>query len=150
MISPNPLLGVGLGAYGTAFPIYSKSDGSVRVPQAHNDYLQVLADCGIVGGAIALWFIITLFRSFAAGVRVRDPLLAGLAFAGGAGTFAILIHSLFDFNLQLPSNALLFLLLTAVTSVVGATSRNNENSLALRHKREHEEVAATLVRRVSP
>lgn len=150
MISANPLLGVGLGAYGTAFPIYSKSDGSLRVPQAHNDYLQVLADCGIVGGAIALWFIIALFRSFAAGVRLRDPLLAGLALASGAGAFAILVHSIFDFNLQLPSNALLFLLLTAVASVVGATSRDKEHSLALPHKREKQEVAATLVRRVSP
>ncbi len=152
MISANPLLGVGLGAYGTAFPIYSKSDGSLRVPQAHNDYLQVLADCGIVGGIIALWFLVALFRSFAAGVRLHDPLLRALALAGGAGAFAILVHSVFDFNLQLPSNALLFLLLTAVTSVVAATSRDKENSLALRATAldKSEEVAASFVRRVSP
>jgi O-antigen ligase len=150
MIGANPLLGVGIGAYGTAFSIYSKSDGSLRVPQAHNDYLQVLADCGIVGGAIALWFIWALFRSFASGVRVRDPLLAAIALASGAGTFAILVHSIFDFNLQLPSNALLFLLLTAVASVVGAAAGDKENSLALAQRHEREEVAASLVRRVSP
>ena len=151
MISANPLLGVGLGAYGTAFPIYSKSDGSLRVPQAHNDYLQVLADCGVVGGAIALWFLVTLFRTFRAGLGSRDPLLRALALASGAGTFAILVHSVFDFNLQLPSNALLFLLLTAVSSVVVA-SRDKENSLALRATASHksEEVAASFVRRVSP
>ena len=151
MISANPLLGVGLGAYGTAFPIYSKSDGSLRVPQAHNDYLQVLADCGVVGGAIALWFLVVLFRTFAAGAGSADPLLRALALASGAGTFAILVHSVFDFNLQLPSNALLFLLLTAVASAVAAL-RGNENSLALRATalRKGEEVAASFVRRVSP
>ena len=152
MISANPLLGVGLGAYGTAFPIYSKSDGSLRVPQAHNDYLQVLADCGVVGGAIALWFLVVLFRTFAASIKSRDPLLSALALASGAGTFAILVHSVFDFNLQLPSNALLFLLLTAVASVVAAAPRDKENSLALRATALHksEEVAASFVRRVSP
>jgi O-antigen ligase len=121
MISANPVLGVGLGAYETAFSIYTKSDGSLRVPQAHNDYLQVVADCGIVGGLIALWFIVSLFRGVARGTRSRDPLFAGLALGGGAGIFGMLVHSLFDFNLQLPSNALLFLLLSAVVTQIGAT-----------------------------
>src|SRR2546422_165279 len=50
MIRANPVLGVGFGAYETAFSMYTKSDGSLRVPQSHNDYLQIVADCGIVGG----------------------------------------------------------------------------------------------------
>jgi O-antigen ligase len=124
MIRANPVLGVGLGAYETAFSIYTKSDGSLRVPQAHNDYLQVVADCGVVGGIIALWFIVSVFRAVAQGTRSRDPLYAGLALGSGAGMFAMLVHSLFDFNLQVPSNALLFLLLTAMATHVGAAARN--------------------------
>jgi len=120
MIGANPVLGVGLGAYETAFSMYSKSDGSLRVPQAHNDYFQVVADCGIVGGLIALWFIISVFRSVARGTRSQDPMISGLALGSGAGIFAMLVHSLFDFNLQLPSNALLFLLLAAVAVQIGA------------------------------
>ena len=120
MIRANPLIGVGLGAYGTAFNIYTKRDGSVRVPQAHNDYLQIVADCGIVGGLIALWFLIVVFRTVGRGLKARDPLLAGLALASGAGIFGILVHSLFDFNLQIPSNALLFLVLVAMASSAAA------------------------------
>jgi O-antigen ligase len=119
MIRSHPLLGVGMGAYETAFAIYTKSDGSLRVPQAHNDYLQVVADCGVVGGVIALWFIALVFRAVARGTRSRDPLYSGLALGSGAGIFAMLVHSLFDFNLQLPANALLFLLLSAVAVHVG-------------------------------
>ena len=128
MIRANPILGVGLGAYETAFSIYTRSDGSLRVPQAHNDYLQVVADCGIVGGLIALWFIISIFRAIARGTRSRNPLYAGLALGSGAGIFAMLVHSLFDFNLQVPSNALLFLLLTAVATQIGATVGNEPAS----------------------
>jgi O-antigen ligase len=121
MIRANPLLGVGLGAYGTAFSIYTKSDGSIRVPQAHNDYLQVIADCGVVGGLIALWFLFLMFRAIWRGVGARDPLMAGLALGCGASVFGILVHSLFDFNLQLPGTALLFLVLSAVLAQVSAT-----------------------------
>ena len=120
MISHNPLLGVGLGAYGTAFSIYTESNGAVRVPQAHNDYLQVVADGGIVGGIIALWFLALIFKSIWRGINHSDPLIAGLALGCGGGMTAILVHSLIDFNLQLPANALLFLLLTAVVTRVGA------------------------------
>jgi O-antigen ligase len=126
MIAANPVLGVGLGAYGAAFPVYSKSDGSLRVPQSHNDYLQVVADCGIVGGAIAAWFLILLFKALFRGIHSaagpdRDSRsISGLALGFGGGIFAILVHSLFDFNLQIPSNALLFLVLSAVTSQIGA------------------------------
>src|SRR5262249_31521363 len=126
MIAANPVLGVGLGAYGAAFPVYSKSDGSLRVPQSHNDYLQVVADCGIVGGAIAAWFLILLFKALFRGIHSPagpDPAsrsVSGLALGFGGGIFAILFHSLFDFNLQIPSNALLFLVLSAVTSQIGA------------------------------
>jgi len=128
MIRANPLLGVGLGAYVTAFNIYTKSDGSMRVPQAHNDYLQIVADCGIVGGLIALWFVILVFKNVARGLRAREPLVAALALASGAGIFGILVHSLFDFNLQIPSNALLFLVLVAVASSAAAIARASEGS----------------------
>jgi O-antigen ligase len=151
MIKANPLTGVGLGAYGTAFSIYSASDGTLRVPQAHNDYLQIVADCGVAGGLIALWFLIALFRAFSRGIRSRDPLAAGLALASGAGMFGLLVHSIFDFNLQLPSNALLFLLLTAVASNVAAlTSKASSSEMlpALR-RGQREEIAASLATGVS-
>jgi O-antigen ligase len=126
MIGANPFIGVGLGAYETAYPIYSKDDGAIvlgksfAVDRAHNDYLQVLADCGLVGAVLAVWFIVLIFQAVARGRQSRDPLCRALAIGGGAGIFGLLVHSVFDFNLQIPSNALLFLLLTAAVSQAGA------------------------------
>ena len=116
MIEANPVLGVGLGAYQTAYPIYSASDGSLIVAQSHNDYLQIVADAGIVGGALALWFLIIVGRTLFNAAKAQDPVVSGLAIGAAGGIFAMLVHSLFDFNLQLPSNGLLFLTLVAVQS----------------------------------
>jgi O-antigen ligase len=121
MIRRNPLTGVGLGAYETAYPIYSRENGTHGVTaEAHNDYLQILADAGVIGAMFALWFICALFRTVARGVGSPDPLVAAIALGGGAGLFGLLIHSVFDFNLHLPSHAMVFLLFSTVISHVGA------------------------------
>jgi len=123
MIRHNPLLGVGLGAYETAYPIYARDNGVRGVTaEAHNDYLQVLADAGVIGAVLALWFIIVLFRAIVRGIRSPDPLVAAIALGGGAGVFGLLVHSLFDFNLHLPSHALVFLILATVISQLGANA----------------------------
>jgi O-antigen ligase len=116
----HPILGTGLGAFETVYPIYGRGDGSFVIQFAHNDYLQVLSDSGIVGGAIALWFIIVIARAVMQVTRSADPFLRALGLGSAAGVFALLVHSLFDFNLQIPSNALLFLLLAAIVSRAGA------------------------------
>jgi O-antigen ligase len=118
MIRANWMTGVGRGAFQTAYPIYSERDGTLQVGQAHNDYLQIVAECGVVGAAAVIGFIYLVMREILRAIRRRDPLLSGLALGAGGGIFAMLVHSLFDFNLQLPSNALLFLTLTAVVSII--------------------------------
>jgi O-antigen ligase len=117
----NPVLGAGLGAYETVFPIYARHDGMFVVNYAHNDYLQALSDGGIIGFGLALLFIVLLFRAVARSLKSQDPLLAGLALGCGAGVFSLLVHSMFDFNLQIPSNALLFLFLSAMLSRIAAS-----------------------------
>jgi O-antigen ligase len=131
MIKANPLLGVGIGAYQTAYPGFSHGDGSTVIEYAHNDYLQVLADAGVVGFGLAIWFIVLVFRAVFRGLKFVDPLMSGLALGCGGSLFSILVHSLFDFNLQIPSNALLFLFLSAVVSQIAANMKEREPDAAL-------------------
>ena len=121
MFSHNPITGTGLGAYETVYPNYTRGSGFLVVQYAHNDYLQLLSDAGIVGGIAGVWFLFLLIKAIARGTRSSDPLKAGLALGCGGGIFAILVHSLFDFNLQIPSNCLLFLFLAAVVERIAAT-----------------------------
>ncbi len=127
-----PISGAGLGAFQTVFPRRSDYDGVYGyVAQAHNDYLQVLADSGIIGGVLALWFIGVVLREVMRGMRARDPLIAGMALGSGAGIIGLLTHSLFDFNLQLPANALLFLLLCAIASFCSQKVHEEEASISI-------------------
>lgn len=145
MIASNPILGVGLGAYETAYPIYSHSDGTLRVEFAHNDYLQILADGGILGGVIAVAFLVMFTRAFSRGLNAPDPLVRGIALGGGAGIFALLVHSMMDFNLQIPSNALLFLFLSAaVASAASFAQSAEERSPATRHSGREFSAPATV------
>jgi len=75
----------------------------------------------------------------------RDPLMAALALGSGGGIFAILVHSIFDFNLQVPSNALLFLLLVAVASSVAASVPKGKLTNQLSSRRGAEENAPAVV-----
>ncbi len=127
LIRDNWVMGVGLGAYQTAFTIYNDRDGSLIVAQAHNDYLQILADFGFIGAIAIICFIALIFRDIFRAIRHQDHSMAALALGCGGGVFAMLVHSLFDFNLQLPSNALLYLLLVAVIANISwAAARKNE------------------------
>jgi len=137
LIRENWVTGVGLGAFPTAYPIYSERNGTLIVNQSHNDYLQVVADCGIVGALAAIGFIVLVFRDILRGLRHHDKMRAATALGCGGGVFAMLVHSLFDFNLQLPSNALLFLVLTAVISniSVAAAQKRVENTRSERAPR---------------
>ena len=113
----HPILGAGLEAFGVAFTKHDTWNGLFRVEQAHNEYLQTLADAGIAGFVCVFAFVYLLFKkglrtiASARGFR-RDAAIGALA-----GCFGILIHSFFDFPLRTPSNAFFFLMLCAIATV---------------------------------
>jgi O-antigen ligase len=116
MIKDHPIIGVGLGAYQFAYTRYDPSSGRGRVEQAHNDYLQIVADAGLIGGLIALLFLTMLFiRGFAAS-QTRDQRRRAIVIGSLTGCFAIAVHSFVDFNLQVTSNAQLFLALASMAT----------------------------------
>jgi O-antigen ligase len=111
----NFLLGTGLDSFGVAFTKYDTWNGAFRIEQAHNDYLQILADAGILGLLCVLGFIYFLFRQ---GLRVvfftSDRFRSSVAAGALAGCFGIMIHSFFDFPLRTPANMFVFLTLAAL------------------------------------
>jgi O-antigen ligase len=107
MVRSNPLFGVGLSSYNYLFPIYSKKLGIALVAterEAHNLYLEVLAETGIIGFSVTFLLLFTSFetvwhaRRLFQRSRMQD--YAGLTtgfFAGLAGYFtaAVFIHNAF-------------------------------------------------------
>ena len=115
IVADHPLTGTGAGTFYAAFPRYRGPDLDVFYDHAHNDYVQFLAETGIVGTALA-----GLFAAFSVGcallalLRRTQALPRGVAFGVVMGATAIGIHSAVDFNLQIPANALVFVLLMAL------------------------------------
>ena len=107
LVRAYPIFGCGLGGYQSAFPKYKISGPLVTDDYAHNDYLQVLAEMGILGGSILLGLATIIVRSsFRCALSASDPAVWSLALACCGSLSAILIHSLADFNLYIPANAL--------------------------------------------
>jgi O-antigen ligase len=119
IIKTHPWIGTGLGAFGVVYTGYDSRNGMYRLEQAHNDYLQILSDSGIIGGLIGLFFVVNLFRMGFTRRDSRDDFRRGVATGAMAGCFAVLVHSFFDFTLHTPANALLFLVLAALATMNG-------------------------------
>jgi O-antigen ligase len=107
----HPIKGCGLGTLVDVYPRYETAyDGRV-VDHVHNDYLETLAETGLIGGlcgAIFLWLLYRESRkNFAA---EQGHFSQGLHAGAIAALSGLMLHSFVDFNLQVPSNALLFLL----------------------------------------
>lgn len=119
IIKAHPYVGTGLGSFGVIYTQYDSRNGLFRLEQAHNDYLQVLSDAGVVGAALGLGFVVLLFYKAIQRAKSADDFRRGVALAGLSGCFGVLVHSFFDFTLHTTSNALLFLVLAALATVNG-------------------------------
>jgi len=135
VIKEHPLLGAGLGAFSVAYTRHDVLNGATRLEQAHNDYLQILSDAGIVGGVLGLFFIFMLFRYGFSRFNSRDKYRRGVAAGALAGCFAVLVHSFFEFSLHMTSNALLFLLLAALATLNGRVEEADAKRSSRRKRR---------------
>jgi O-antigen ligase len=108
----HPWTGTGLGTLPVVFPAYeSLYDGKI-VNHAHNDYLEMLADTGLLGALCCASFLGVLFFCSLKQLLVADnSFAAALHLSGLVACGGFLVHSLVDFNLHMPGNALLFFLM---------------------------------------
>ena len=135
VIKNNLLFGAGLGAFSVAYTPFDSLSGLERVEQAHNDYLQVLADGGIIGLAIGGFFLFSLFRTGFQNAKTSSVFRRGVCIGALAGCFAILVHSVFDFVLHTTAISILFLTLVAMV-VVSGRRMPDERETTPRHRKK--------------
>jgi O-antigen ligase len=137
----NPILGTGAGSYRYVYPHYKSDDvTSVQLyDHAHNDYLQFLAEFGVLA---FLFLAASVLQSFYWAVQAmrsrRRPINQGLGFASAMGIIAIMIHSAVDFNLQIPANAFIFIFILAIGCIARWSDLPSKSSskIARAHKRK--------------
>ncbi|MDI6726174.1 MAG: O-antigen ligase family protein [Smithellaceae bacterium] len=122
-----PAIGTGLGTFEDAYMRYQTTQPRVSFDHAHNDYLELLTDIGIVGfllaAAMTLFFFLPLFRRW----KTKRGMFGKCLGAGGLSScLAIAAHSFVDFDLHIPANALLFAVVCAITyaAIFNITANN--------------------------
>jgi hypothetical protein len=118
------LWGAGPGQFDVEFSLFRPPTVQVRPVYAHNDYLNTLSDWGVTGMAIiatACGLLLVGARTAWRMVRKTSPDLGSLtsdkgAFLLGAtmGLLTILLHSVVDFNMHIPANAVAAVTLMAL------------------------------------
>jgi len=107
----HPVLGTGLGTLQMVFPPYESNYDARVVNHSHNDYAEALAETGVSGALCCLWFLAVLFVESVRGLKeLGNSFGAAVNLSGLVGCCGLLVHSLVDFNLHIPANALLFFL----------------------------------------
>lgn len=120
VIKSAPVWGVGLGGFSVAYARFDTFNGMERVEQAHNDYLQVMTDAGLIGLIIAAFFVFQLFKTGLRNAKNPNRFRRGIAVGALAGCFAILVHSIFDFVLHTSAITYMFITLVALVVVSGS------------------------------
>jgi len=114
MIKDYPFFGTGPGTFAIIFTQYQPPGLPMRYFYAHNDYLHLAAEMGLPAAGVIIWFILMFYRAGIKTLTRGDELNRNIAFGAMAGITAMLVHSLVDFNLHIPANALLFIVLSAL------------------------------------
>lgn len=136
MFSKRPVSGWGLGTFPTIYPSYRSFYTNLFVNQAHNDYVQLLVETGLLGFGLMLWFLVGLYRyGLPTSRRWEFQWDGAVSFAALLGCSGILLHSFVDFNLQIPANAALFYVLCGLAASPLAESSKQRRSRGIGGRR---------------
>lgn len=128
LLNEKPLVGLGAGSFEAVFPKYSGRDVQLHFDHAHNDYLQFAIEYGALGTVpLAIFVLLALWHGMMALIQTHSTYRSGVGFAAAMGIIALLIHSIADFNLQIPANAATLVVICAI-AVLARTHTNTLRS----------------------
>lgn len=147
LIKAYPIMGTGLGTFAYIFPKYCNQPTIINLffDHAHNDYLELFSDMGVAGFLTAVIMLFLIFKSVLSMSKERARVFSAaiadpaphrhdwfaLILCTLTGVVSMMFHSLTDFNLRIPSNALLFVTLIGL-AVSAANMRAGESVLKYR------------------
>ncbi|MBF0254343.1 MAG: O-antigen ligase family protein [Candidatus Omnitrophica bacterium] len=100
MIRQSPVFGLGLNTYSDYFPEFRPADYDT-IMYAHNSYLQIATESGLVGISFYLLFLLVLLGSFCRGIAKSPPTPARTLGIGlAAGITGLMFNALFESLLQ--------------------------------------------------
>jgi putative inorganic carbon (HCO3(-)) transporter len=120
MIRESPLTGTGAGNFKIIYPLYRSSEEwhvsgiNARVVEAHNDYLQIASELGLIGLGIFIWLLVNALRIFKKLLKTESILITGLL----ASVISMLISAVFEFPFHNPATALTFWMILGISGAL--------------------------------
>jgi O-antigen ligase len=115
LIGHHPFLGTGLGSFSVVYPSVQTVFLALLVEHTHCDYLEVASELGLPGAILLFgsifWVLVQGIRQYR---KAEEHFDKAVILGGIGGIVAILMHSLADFNLYIPANALVFTIILAI------------------------------------
>lgn len=132
IIKDFPLFGTGLGTYSLSFSLYKNvAYWPTIIQHAHNDYLELLSETGIIGFLLVMWGIVIFYKQaiskFLRNNPHNDPLRYYLVIGAISGSLGMMVHVITDFNFQIPANAYYFTFLLGISTSISNVSRQKKN-----------------------
>ncbi len=126
LLKQHALIGSGAGSFEVIFPSVAGPDTTHHFEHAHNDYIQFAIEYGIPGSAALIFFVVYTFYNGAKALCLSGSTYrSGIGFACVMGLTAIAIHSMADFNLQIPANAATVIIISTLGLLARFHTRTN-------------------------
>ncbi len=123
--------GSGLSTFAAVFPRFQVGDLGGYIDHAHNDYLQAFMELGLVAPvAVGLLFFVYATRMIELLRDQRGRSFTLLQLGAGLGLLPMVLHSLFDFAMHMPADAMWFAALAGVMLHGGAGARGHRGTNA--------------------
>jgi O-antigen ligase len=123
MIEKHPVFGQGLGSFQWTFPAYESIEPDIPARYAHNDYLQTLAEMGILGLSLLVWAFGAAWKVAIQNLKNnRDPLVKGIGLGTVGVLTAIALQEITDFGLYIPGVAMIAAVLIGLNLRVRASA----------------------------
>jgi O-antigen ligase len=126
MIHSNPWFGQGVGSFQWTFPAYETWEPDRPAVYAHNDYLQILAECGVAGLVLVVWLLIACWRRAWHNLRSEDSLVRGIGVATLGALTAAAIQEMTDYALYTPAVTAMLICIVALNEKVARSQRQEE------------------------
>ena len=134
--------GSGLSTFADVFPRFQADVFGGYIDHAHNDYLQLFMEVGLAAPVIvALGLAAYVMRMSTLLSRSNRRSFTVLQIASGVGLLPMVLHSMFDFALHMPANAMWFATLAGVMFHRGVEERKATVEPSRRGERAHETVS---------
>jgi O-antigen ligase len=108
------LTGVGFGGYGRGMLVYQQTTREIFFNHAHNGYLQLAVEGGVLVGVPAVIAIVAGVWQLARRLRADHSPMFWIRAGAFSGLVAIAVQSIWEVGLVLPANAVLFAVLAAI------------------------------------